>query len=327
MSHEIDQTTGKPAMAFFGAKPWHGLGTEVQQAMTSLEAITLGGLDFEVLSMPVYDHTKTKIEGYQALTRSDTGSVLSIMGKRYVPLQNRVAFECLDELIKEGLRYETVGALKGGRTVWGLAKLPGEIRVTGRDIVNKYLLFTNSHDGTKTVSVYFTPVRVVCWNTLHMSLTQSDYLLKAKHTASAGKKIAALKTLFEDIRDQEKQFETMSARMIKHKVSQTDVDDFLLDLFLRDQGLRDTPEDIPTRTKNTIDQVKELCETGMGTDLEGVKGSAWGLYNAVTEYTDHVSTVKGIEEDPTRRLDSNWFGSGAALKEKALEKILEMVGA
>lgn len=319
MSHEIDK------MAYSGSKPWHNLGTAVSQAMNINEALELGGLNWEVGLKDVYDSSGKVIPGYSAITRLDRGTTLSIMGKRYVPLQNREAFTALDDLVQDGLRYETVGSLKGGRVIWGLAKLPGNIQVTGKDIIEKYLLFTNSHDGTKAISLYFTPIRVVCWNTLSLSQLSADYLLRAKHTKNASTKISSLKSLFIDVNKQAEVLKMNADKMMDKAVSEEIIDQFLVNLFMRENGIE--LDDVPTRTKNQIEQVKELVQTGKGTDLDGVKGSAWGLYNAVTEYVDHYAPTRSADpsERAENKLHSAWFNGGAKMKEEAYNNILDMV--
>ena len=147
-------------------KPWHGLGTIIQEACTSKEALHLAGLDWEVKQEPVvYKGTKT---GHQFNIRSSDDTVLGVVGGRYKPVQNADAFAFTDELIGGDVRYETAGSLANGKRVWMLAKMP-DTKILD-DVVEPYLCLTNGHDGFSSMKVCMTPVRVVCQNTLNMAL-------------------------------------------------------------------------------------------------------------------------------------------------------------
>lgn len=168
MVHDIATTNGRPAMAYFGETPWHGLGTRLDHPATAAEAITAAGLDYKVELTPLYTGEGTRVSNRQAVIRGDTNEVLGVVGNSYVPIQNVECFEFLDAVVAEGqLEYHTAGALGNGERMWMLAKLPGHIRVkNSEDVSDKFLLLSNAHDGTAALRVLFTPVRVVCNNTL-----------------------------------------------------------------------------------------------------------------------------------------------------------------
>jgi len=168
MSHELDMQTGVPAIAYLetDGKPWHGLGTPVSQAMTAQEAIELGRLNWTVEPQPVFTRDGKVIDGSRAIVRLDTQFPLGIVKGKYQTVQNKDAFSMLDSLVEGGLKYHTVGSLFDGKKIWLLAKLPGQIQVIGQDVVDKFLLLSTSHDGSQTLRISFTPIRVVCNNTL-----------------------------------------------------------------------------------------------------------------------------------------------------------------
>jgi len=332
MPHEIDITTGRPAIAYTGETPWHGLGIKVNEAMVSEDAIKLGGLDWLVFLAPVYGHNfdgegYSEIEGYHRLIREDTRTTLSIVGNKYTPLQNRDAFKLADSLIENGLRYDVVGSLQGGRRIWLLAKLPDQIRVIGHDVLDNYLLLTSSHDGSQTVKISLTPIRVVCMNTLRQAEVSADYLLRAKHTSSVHATVARkLRPLFVNIQAWTKGFTEECQLLACKSVNDREIDTFLRELLgyqAKDLNVDNSKDDLTVRAGNMIETIKELHAGGKGSDIPGVRGSLWGVFNAVAEYTDHLSSVKG-EDKTEARLSSIWFGTGARLKEKAFQKALEL---
>lgn len=175
--------------------PWHGLGTIVANAPTSEDAITLAGLDWEVLQQKVYTEYGLRIDGSFANVRSSDMKPLGIVGSRYKIIQNVDAFKFTDTLLGEGVKYETAGSLNDGKTIWLLAKLPNKYDILG-DKVDPYIVFTNTHDGTGSVKVAMTPVRVVCQNTLNMALSDARRTWTARHTGSIEAKMNdAIETL------------------------------------------------------------------------------------------------------------------------------------
>ena len=167
-------------------KPWHGLGTIIQEAVGSEEALRLAGLDWEVNQEPViYDGKKT---GYQFNVRSSDKSVLGVVGGRYKPVQNAAAFAFTDELIGGDVRYETAGSLASGKRVWMLAKMPDTTILD--DVVEPFLCLTNSHDGFGSMKVCMTPVRVVCQNTLNMALNGAKRTWNVRHSGNIQNKLA-----------------------------------------------------------------------------------------------------------------------------------------
>lgn len=177
-------------------KPWHGLGTIVAEAPTSADAIRLAGLDWLVVQEPVYTNFNKPVEGYRANVRSSDRKVLGVVSDRYRVVQNADAFSFTDELLGKGVRYETAGSLQEGRKVWLLASLPREYIIAGERI-SPYLVFSNTHDGSGSVKVAVTPVRVVCNNTLNLALGTAKRSFSMVHTGNIRDKIQeARDTLF-----------------------------------------------------------------------------------------------------------------------------------
>lgn len=184
------------SMFYTREKPWHGLGTRVDEAQISKDALRLSGLDWKVEQEPIYTEEGVQIAGYQANIRDTDRKALGVVTDRYKVVQNTEAFSFTDALLGEGVRYETAGSLQGGRKVWLLAKLPHEQIIAG-DRISPYLVFSNTHDGSGAVRVAITPIRVVCSNTLNLVFQTAKRSFSMIHTGDIeGKMKEAHDTLF-----------------------------------------------------------------------------------------------------------------------------------
>ena len=213
-------------MFFTREKPWHGIGTRVENAPLSEDALRLAGLDWEVLQEEVFTNAGEKISGYKANVRSTDRKVLGVVSDRYKIIQNTEAFAFTDSLLGNGVRYETAGSLQEGRKVWLLARLPQEYIISGERI-SPYLVFSNSHDGSGAVKVAVTPIRVVCNNTLNLALDTAKRSWSMIHTGDIKGKIQEAKdTLFmaENYMDQlGKEIENLR----KIKVTDKEVEEYI----------------------------------------------------------------------------------------------------
>lgn len=304
--------------------PWHGLGKIVQEAPTAEEAIKLAGLDWKVLEQQVYNYDNfgenyNSIGGYKALTRSDNGHVLSIMGQNYTPLQNDKAFSFFNPFIENGLAsFQTAGALKNGNVVWILAELnKAPIEVGKGDEVNKYLLLSNSHDGTMAVRVGFTPVRVVCNNTLSIAHgNEKSKLIRIRHSAKVNENLDQLR---EVVNAMDAKFEASAEQykyLSKKAINKKDLDKYIEIIFKTNPNGSERDK---SRDKKMKEMITNLFENGAGQHLKTAKGTYWGAYNAVTEYLTHEY---GREGDS--RLYSNWFSNASRVNEEALKLAVEV---
>ena len=310
--HELTKTNGKVEFAYAKSdqKPWHGLGTEVPGLMTTNEALKFGGVDWTVSKKPVYDHTDLKpIDGYNSLTRDDTNEILSVVGNRYALVQNHEAFEFFDHVLHENqARIDTVGSIRNGKNVFMMAKLPDQAEIVRGDVVNRYLLVTNPFDGKSAINVCTTQVRVVCSNTLTYAMNRCSNHFKIRHSNNwkfqmkeAQEAIRASNEYWEELTKVCKEFAATD-------VSRVEVGDFLEKLF------PSTSENIAHIPKPRIEVLKRF-ESGIGSDIPGVKGTKWGLINAVTEYLDH-------ERGRGNSWESSLFGNGATIRNKAMSLLM-----
>lgn len=312
------------SMMYAGVAPWHGIGVPVATELRSDEALRLAGLDWSVRTAPVFagqDHSV--VERWRAVVRESDAKPLGLVGDRYEPIQNADAFRFFDEVVGAGEAiYHTAGSLDGGRRVWILAKLPGEVRVGRDDVTEKFLLLTNSHDGSTTLRMLFTPVRVVCQNTLNVALQEgAGDGIAIRHTRTAMTRLEqarhalGLATKFYD------QFAEASEMLVRSSYSDAQVLQLTQTLF------PDGDEGVSPRMQKARDKVIELFECGRG--HEAIRGTAWAALNAVAEYVDHHQPTRGVD-DASRasgRLASVWFGNRAAMKQRAYEVIRLQVAA
>ena len=213
-------TANVESMFYVRTAPWHGLGTKVQEAPSSERALALAGLDWKVVQEEIYTPQQELVEGYKANVRDSDRKVLGVVTDRYKIIQNEEAFAFTDELLGEGVRYETAGSLQGGKRVWMLAHMPHEYIISGERI-SPYLLFSNTHDGSGAVKVALTPIRVVCQNTLNLALANASRCWSMIHTGNIQNKLQeARDTLFMAQKYMDglgKEFETLRSKTMSDK--------------------------------------------------------------------------------------------------------------
>ena len=300
-------------MMYVGQEPWHKQGKKLENVATSAEAIEAAGLGWMVEKRKIYFKTvgdsHIEVPGKYVTVRNDKQIALGVVGSVYTPLQNKEAFSFFDSIVgvKEAM-YHTAGSLGKGERVWILAKLPGYIKVTNEDTVDKYLLLANSHDGSSAVEMMFSPIRVVCQNTLNMAISTAEKKIALRHTISIGAKIDDVRRELGIVNYQYQMFETMSQKMLTVKVTQPQYAEYLEKIGL---VTKDEKGKLSTRSENNYETLVELYEHGKGNDAPAVAGTLWAAMNAVVEYVDYV---RGTDAN---RMKSILYGSGADIKQKA----------
>lgn len=276
-------------------KPWHGLGTIVEEAPDSKEALKLAGLDWEVIQLPLYT-TSGNVDGYKANIRNMDNHVLGVVTDRYKVIQNTEAFAFTDELLGAGVCYETAGSLQGGRKVWLLARLPKEFIIAGERI-SPYLVFSNTHDGSGAVRVAITPIRVCCNNTLNLALNTAARSFSMVHTGDVkGKVKEAKETLFMADRYMENlgnEFE----RLRKQKVTDQKVKEYI-------ELLLPVEKDAGAVTVKNIKRLREDMATRYfdAPDLKDIGNNAYRFINAVSDFATHAEPARR-----TRNYQENLF--------------------
>jgi phage/plasmid-like protein (TIGR03299 family) len=319
MSHNINENR----MFYTGERPWHGLGVELKEPATARQAIEAARLDYRVELEDLYLKSAKRIDIAKATVRADNCRALGIVSDRYQIVQNVDAFTFFDTVVGEGQAiYHTAGALGKGERIWILAKLPKNIMVTREDIVEKYLVLMNSHDGTSALKLYFTPIRVVCQNTLIVSLKERGDGISIRHTGDIKSKVNEARRILGLTIDYYAQFEQITKQLLDVQMTVAKTEKYFENLLFREKDI----SDISTNMLNKKNRLLDLFENGKGMKLSGVRHTAWAALNAVVEFVDHDKTVKGIGSDPTRKLKDIWFGTGAQLKQKAYDSIVDLCG-
>lgn len=286
--------------------PWHKIGTVTEDVLTAAEAITAGGLDWDVELRPMYVLSdkggKVRVPDKFGVVRDKDESVLGVVGKNYVPFQNREAFAFFDNLVDSGeAKYETAGSLKHGRWVWLTAKLPQHVEIGGIDEVEVYLLLHTSHDGTKSIQVDVTPVRVVCANTLNLATATSKRKWSVRHLSTAGQRLQEARDTLELSFKYIDSF-TAEAELL---LSQNFTDRQMKNLL--DNVLPDLPR--KEKTKEII-----LANFVEGKTLDNVRGTKWAALNAVGEYYDWLRNPRSAQS----QVLGSWTGVGVTQRNKAL---------
>lgn len=323
MVHNLATTNGKTAMAYYGETPWHTLGIRLDNPATAAEAIAAAGLDYEVELTGLETVDGIPVPQRRAVVRTDSSEAIGVVGRGYVPVQNRECFGFLDAVVSEGgLRYHTAGALGRGERIWLLAKLPEQIQVkNSADVVDKFLLLSNTHDGSAALRVFFTPIRVVCQNTLQLAEGRGRHQgISILHKGDLAGKIREAQRVL----GLAERFYDDAAAKINRLANFYPSPEQLANFF---ESLYPNPENSENRrAKNVREKLFRLFESGVGQDVAEVRGTAWAAFNAVTEFVDHIRSTRGIDsrDRAARRLDSAWFGSGAKLKARAWDLALAM---
>ena len=312
MAHMIDETSGVAAMAFVGATPWHGLG----QALTAGADIATwtreARLDYTVLESPVLYRTAAASEpelfkGRKVLHRSDTGGALAVVSDGYHVVQPAEVMGFFERLVGlGGFQLETAGALSYGRRVWALASVGEGADVVDGDVVKPYLLLGTSYDGTMATVAKFTTIRVVCNNTITAALNDTQGTVRVLHSERFDPEAVRLELGI--VANNWERFLVQSRQLAKVEMSAIEADSFVAELLKPyHSGRLDVTE------SRAFKRIRALFDgASIGNELAGA--SRWGMLNAVTELVDHE---RGRSDNT--RLESAWFGTGAAIKARALE--------
>lgn len=268
--------------------PWHGLGTIIQNAVNSEEALKLAGLDWNVTqSKIIVQGTLQELSGYYANIRESDGRILGVVTDKYKIVQNKDAFAFTDELLGGGdVKYETAGSLASGRRVWMLARMEG--RMMTDEKVDPYLVFTNSHDGTGAIRVAITPIRVVCQNTLNLALASAKRHWSCVHTGEIDAKMEDAKKTLMNAETYLTALEEEFGELKKKRLTDDKIRELVNEL------LPIGPDDGEIR-KTNVERLREdvLFRYFLSPDLQPIEKSAYRFVNAVSDFATH--------KDPARR--------------------------
>ncbi len=266
--------------------PWHGLGTRVETAPDSRKALELAGLNWKVVQQPIQTVDGPVIPGFKANIRDQDGQVLGVVTDRYKVVQNEDAFAFTDELLGEGVSYETAGSLQNGRRIWILARLPQRYVISG-DEVAPYLVFMNAHDGTGAIKAAMTPVRVVCQNTLNLALSTAKRSWSTNHTGDIqGKLNDARDTLLYAGQYMSELGKTVD-QLRQIRLSDRKVYEYIDALFPLVEGASDL------QRKNLLRLKEEMKRRYFDApDLRHVGKNGYRFVNAVSDFATHAKPLR-----------------------------------
>ena len=314
MAHELEMVNGEAQMAYVGNVPWHGLGTKVEHDLTPGDFQKVAGLDWTVEKQPLTTATGIPIKNKEALVRTSDNSVLDVVGTGWNPVQNSEAFEFFHDYVMAGdMEMHTAGSLKDGQMVWALAKTKESFELFNGDQTDNYFLFTNPHQFGKSINIRMTPIRVVCNNTLTLSLSQSsDKMVTVNHRKAFDPDM--VKEQMGIAREKMEQYKSMAEFLGGKRATGDNVIQYFNEVFgapakAKEDGV------LPFTSRNAKIAMENL-NTQPGANF--AQGSWWQAFNSVTYMTDHL---QGREGDS--RLQSAWYGRNRKVKLNALDKALE----
>ena len=314
MAHNVE------TMAYAGEVPWHGLGVSVPADLSPTQMLKKAGLDWTVEKVPCSAEIngETVFVGKSALVRSSDNSVLDVVTNDWNPVQNAEAFEFFDEYCRAGdMEMHTAGSLRNGQIVWALAKVKESFELFKGDEVDSYLLFSSPHKFGQSIDIRFTPIRVVCNNTLTLSLsTKSEQSVKVSHKKmfNAGEVKETLGIATGKLAKYKEMAEFLGNKRYTDETVKRYFNEIFPSFSKKDQSV--DVENMSRGAKSAL----AVLETQPGANF--AKGSWWQAFNAVTFLTDHK-----VGRSADTRLQSAWFGMNRNLKVKALEKAVEYADA
>jgi phage/plasmid-like protein (TIGR03299 family) len=338
--HNLEQFGDTTAFVSYREPGWHNLGTVVDDKLTAADAIKHAELDWTVELHPLQSPVITDkgievvdVRDKYAVVRKhplkDRRDALGVVGNRYTPIQNIEVFRFLDALTDGGAEYETAGSMDGGRKVFMTVRMPSSILIDGKDRSDMYLFATTSHDGSFSLSVSLTAVRVVCYNTWRMARKASEFKHTIRHTANSNKSIVKARDVMSMSFEYAGWLQEKAEKLADIPVFAHDAIDFIDALFPYPKDIVQNMHKLDIReqtVKYNIDTkretLKDLYLSSPG--QQHVQGSAWGLFNAVTEYADYYSNTRVRDgQKAIRRAERQVLGDTDVLKDRALDLLLQ----
>jgi len=312
MAHMVE------TMAYAGELPWHGLGVKVIDDLTPEQMMQKAGVDWTVEKQDMITSGGSTITNKEALVRSSDGFVLDVVGTGWNPVQNSDAFEFFHEYVMAGdMEMHTAGSLKDGQMVWALAKTKESFELFNGDVTDNYFLFTNPHQFGKSINIRMTPIRVVCNNTLTLSLSQStDKMVTVNHRKAFDPDM--VKEQMGIAREKMEQYKSMASFLGGKRATGDNVIQYFNEVFgapakAKEDGV------LPFTSRNSKLAFENL---DVQPGAEFAQGTWWHAFNSVTNMTDHL---QGRSNDG--RLVSSWYGRNRKVKLNALDKALEYADA
>lgn len=301
-------------MFYTRTAPWHGLGTKVDEALTSKDALIYAGLDWQVLQEPVYTSAGELVSGYKVNVRDTDRNILGIVSDRYKIVQNEEAFSFTDALLGEGVKYETAGSIANGKIVWMLARMPQRYIISG-DAIEPYLVFSNTHDGSGAIRVAMTPIRVVCQNTLNLALSGAQRSWSARHTSNVLNRLDEARETLQLADKYMNRLGKAIDELNQKKLSDKKVISMIEELYPVSEDMKEMQK------KNNLKQQETLKACYFDApDLQEVGKNGYRFMNAVSDMSYHAKPLR-----QTKNYKENVFKrtiEGSPILDKTYQMIL-----
>ena len=326
MAHELNFNAKRKTYSFVTntEKAWHGLGTIVDHAMTSEEAIKLANLDFDVKQTSIharivneegialYSPYEEKVANY----RTDNNEVLGLVGSRYEIIQNTEAFGFFDSIIDKGEAiFQTAGALGKGERIFITAKLPEDMLVKGEHC-EKYIILSNSHNGSSAIVAGFTTVRIVCNNTLQAALGSMSNKVSIIHRKGAKNELEQAHTLMGITSKYMLEVQDIFNQMAKTAISDVKLKEYITDVMKPTYVGFDADKKDSSRFKNQVNDIYEFALGHPTQTTDAARGTVWGAYNSISGYYNYLKPYKTQED----KFKTQLYGTGSTIINKAFEK-------
>lgn len=308
--HLLEVIDGKASLAWSGETPWHNLGREVPNDISVEEMMKAANLDWTVSTVPLYGKVGDKLvqANHAFLKRDSDDSILDEVTLDWKPVQNAEAFDFFKKFVDAGhMEMSTAGALKNGQIVWALAKVKESFTVFKEDVVDSYLLFSLPHKFGQSIDVRFTPIRVVCNNTLSLAL-ESAHNGRVRVTHRTEFNPERVSEMLGIAHSKMEVYKEAAEYLGRKRYTKKALEDYASALF----PLTTTKEDTKKEMSRSASQIVSLVDIQPGADF--ARGSWWAAFNSVTFFVDHIHG-----RNDNNRLTSAWYGSGQKIKEEALK--------
>jgi phage/plasmid-like protein (TIGR03299 family) len=320
MSHELEiAADGTASMAYAGETPWHGLGKKVPSDVSPEQMLKAANLDWSVVKKELYFNTDSgpSLTKARALVRSTDNKVLTVVTDNWNPVQNQEAFEFFNDFVLAGdMEMDTAGSLRDGKMVWALAKIKQSFEVFGGDVIEGFLLFSNPHEFGRSIDIRFTPIRVVCNNTMTLALnSEAKHGVRVNHRSKFdGDQVKSMLGIAKDkLDDYKAQAEFLGKKKYKRE-SLVEYFNRVFPSLSKDEAKKVDLAKLPISRQ--AEEAMAILHTQPGARF--AEGSWWQAFNTVTYMTDHT-----LGRSRDSRLTSSWYGLNRAKKEKALELAVE----
>lgn len=333
MAHDLAFLNGKHTMFMVGKREdaWHKLGQRCDSAVNWEQAMGLAGLDWNVIKNQNYARNPqghvVPVSSYSIFRDIDGAELASNVGEGFTVKQNRECFQFVDDLLQDngGAHYDSAGALGNGATIWCAVRVPrADISVNGEDASESYLVFTTAHDGSMAHTAALSSVRVVCRNTLRQALSTNSGILRIKHTKNANVRFEDARRTMDGVVMDAQRLQDKLQMLATRRITRESMTTVMDRLFPQP---KDKEQNV-TRRENILTDVLRLYESNDNDAFPSIRGTAYNLLNAVTEYTDHYRSARITDARQgytmeQARAENAVLGTGERLKTQALEVILE----